>query len=202
VPGKIITFEGGKKAFLEEEKYGVVRADGAFHGCAEAKVLVGIEGCGGQNDLTGADDLVCEVDELCMVIVRGVVVCIDFSLEKGPYAVHKVVADPRGAGRGETGERAQRGCDDDGLEVVLDVEELGGGEKELRGELVGLRGVGGWLANYRDIRGQSTQKTDYPRLVVGGDPCIPGILDRECSSPGIEDELTLAFLEIIGEKVV
>lgn len=38
--------EGCKKAFLEEEKYGVVRADSAFYGCAEAKVFIGVEGCG------------------------------------------------------------------------------------------------------------------------------------------------------------
>lgn len=114
-----------------------------------------------------------------MVVVRNVAVCIYFSLEKRPYAVHKVVVDTRGGGRGETGERAQSGCDDDGLEVVLDVEELGGGEKELRGKLVGMRGVGRGLASYRGIRGQSTQKTEYPRLVVGGDPGIPGILNRE-----------------------
>lgn len=125
--------EGGKKAFLEEEEYGVVRADSAFYSCAEAKVFIGVEGCRGQNDLTGADDLICEVNELCMVVVRAVVVCIDFSLEQRPYAVHKVVADARSARMGETGERTQSGCDNDGLKVVLDVEELGGGEKELRG---------------------------------------------------------------------
>ena len=156
-----------------------MRADSAFYGCAEAKVFIGMEGCGGQDDLTGADDLVCEIDELCMVVLRDVVVCIYFSLEKRPYTVHEFVANTRGARRGETGERAQSGCDDDGLEVVLDIKELGGGEKELRRELVGMGGGGRWLASYRGIRGQSTQKAEYPRLVVGGDPGVPGILDRE-----------------------
>ena len=46
VLGEMMILEGSKKAFLEEEKYGVVRADSAFYGCAEAKVFIGVEGCG------------------------------------------------------------------------------------------------------------------------------------------------------------
>jgi len=161
--------------------------------------LIGIEG---ENGLTCTNDLVCEVDELCMVVVRDAVVGIDFGVEKSPYAGHKVVVDTRGGRMREMGESAESGCDDDGLEVVLNVEELRGGEKELRGELVGMRGIGRWETGHRHIRGQSTEQTGYPRLVVGGFPGVPSVLNRERATPGFEGEIALALFKIVGEKVV
>jgi hypothetical protein len=141
--------------------------------------------------VVGTEDLVCEVDELCVVIRR--VDWVYFCVEESPYAGHKV-------GRRVTGERAQSGGNDESLEVVLDVEELRGREKELRRELGFI--MWGRLADYRDVGGQGAQKAENPGLVIGGDPGGPCSFDGGSSVPCIEDEVALAFLEIVGEDTV